>query len=311
MPLRVRVFDVPGGELAARVAGLWPEADVRDTGEGAEVAVVWDAEPEAVVAFAATQPRLTWLHTKASGLPPTLAATLTTQRDVVVTNGAGTHGTAVAEHVLAVLLALFKQLPALADAQRARQWVTSPGGRELRGARIGVLGLGDLGVSCVRLLRALGADVVGLSRSGAEIAGVSTVHRPHELVTFLDGLDALVVAAPLTEATRAMVGASELARLAPGAVVVNVGRGPVVDEAALGEALRSGRIAGAALDVYDDEPVGPTSPLWELPNLIMTPHCADLTAPTEERCWDLLAENIGRFRAAEPLRNVVDLARGY
>jgi phosphoglycerate dehydrogenase-like enzyme len=140
---------------------------------------------------------------------------------------------------------------------------------------------------------------------------VAAVHGVDRLADFLRDLDILVVAAPLTDATRALVGAAELALLRPGAVLVNVGRGPIVDEAALLAALREGRLAGAALDVFDTEPLPPSSPLWSEPGMIVTPHSADVTAATDDRCLAQLLDNIGRFRAGEPLLNVVDPARGY
>jgi phosphoglycerate dehydrogenase-like enzyme len=140
---------------------------------------------------------------------------------------------------------------------------------------------------------------------------VTRVCRPQQLAEFLDGLDALVIAAPLTDQTRGLIGAAELARLPEHAVLVNVGRGPIVDQDALIVALRGGRLAGAALDVFDHEPLAPSSALWSLPNVIITPHCADSTPQTDQRCLDLLLDNIARFRQGKPLRNVVDPTRGY
>ncbi|MDI1460721.1 D-2-hydroxyacid dehydrogenase [Catellatospora sp. KI3] len=307
-PARVRLFGAPP-TVAKQVAQAWPDGGFDDSGPDVEAALVWEADEAELARFVADQHRLRWLHTRASGLPPRVLAALR-GRDVVVTNGVGTHGPAVAEHVAALLLAHYKRLPALLDAQRDRRWRPAAAD-EISGKTIGVLGLGDLGRSTARLLSALGVTVLGLRRGPGAVAEVVRTYGPAQLPEFLRQLDALVVAAPLTEQTRGLLGGPELALLPGGAFLVNVGRGPVVDQDALVAALRSGHLAGAALDVFDDEPLPPGSPLWDLPGTVITPHCADTTEQTEQRCLALLLDQVHRYRSARPLGNTVDLSRGY
>lgn len=312
----------PSPRVREAVAASWPGV-VAEAGPGAGAgrgrfagALLWQGDDAEVAAFLGTHPECRWLHTVAVGVAPEVlrraAAT-----GLEVTNGAGTHGSAVAEHVLAVLLAHVKGLPRTLAAQRERKWQV-PSASELRGRRVGVLGLGDIGGRTVRLLEAFGARVTGCRRGTGDPAGSGAAERVPRAVygrdrigDFLDGLDVLVVAVPLTPETRGLIGAAELALLRPGALLVNVGRGPVVDESALLAALRTGRLGGAALDVFDSEPLPASSPLWSEPDVLITPHSADATAETDQRCLDLLLDNVARFRDGQPLRNVVDPSRGY
>lgn len=319
--VRVRLFSGGSDLVRKQVEAAWPEAEIRtgDDGGPFEAALVWDADETELARFLARQTGLRWVHTRASGLPGGAAAALR-GRDVLVTNGRGTHGLAVAEHVAALLLAHCKRLPALLGAQRERRWLTPARTEEICGKTAGVIGLGDLGGSIARVLGALGAVVLGLRRGEHPtsptgpmntVPAVAHTYPADRIAEFLRRLDVLVIAAPLTDRTRALIGPRELALLPRGAFVVNVGRGPILREDALLDALESGHLAGAALDVFDDEPLPASSPLWSAPNLIVTPHCADSTEQTDRRCLDLLLEQVRRYRAGLPPRNAVDLARGY
>jgi phosphoglycerate dehydrogenase-like enzyme len=228
----------------------------------------------------------------------------------MVTNGSGAHGPAIAEYVLGVILAHFKQLHRMRAAQLNAEWQPLPM-RELGGSRVGVIGLGDLGSSTARLLRACGAKVRGLRRSGAVCQDVDELFGPQQLHAFLDGLEVLVVAAPLTRHTQGLIGAAELAQLAPGALLVNVGRGLIVDQAALLAALESGQLGGAALDVFPIEPLPADSPLWRMPGVFVSPHCADASPQSLDRGFLILLDNLERFARGRPLRNVVDRQQGY
>ena len=324
----LRLFGLPP-RAGERVAALWP-GPVADGGPGDRPAsgscagaIVWQGDDAEVAAFLAAHPECRWLHTIAVGVPHAVLRHAA-GTGLTVTNGAGTHGSAVAEHVLALLLAHLKALPRTLAAQRERKWEV-PVAAELRGRRAGVLGLGDIGRRTALLLDAFGARVRGCRRGadggpGSEgavpgpedaVPGLRAVYGRERVAEFLSGLDVLVVAVPLTEETAGLIGSAELALLRPGAVLVNVGRGPVVDEAALVAALRDGRLGGAALDVFATEPLPPSSPLWSEPGVLITPHSADVTPGTDDRCLGLLLDNVTRFRAGRPLRNVVDPARGY
>ncbi|WP_405392307.1 D-2-hydroxyacid dehydrogenase [Streptomyces sp. NBC_01102] len=310
-PARVRLFPGDAGHLVAEVRQAWPAAEIQVSGydDGFDVALVWDADGAETACFAARQNRLRWLHTRASGVPAQLASALR-DRDTLVTNGAGTHGLAVAEHVASLILAHYRRLSDLLDAQRESRWQPPPA-QEVRGKTVGVIGLGDLGRSTARLLTALGAVVVGLRRGHGDVPEVHRTYRADGLAEFLGQLDALVIAAPLTVQTRSMIGERELALLPRGAYLVNVGRGPIVREEALVSALESGHLAGAALDVFAAEPLPASSLLWSLPGVVVTPHCADSTEQTDQRCLDLLLEQIRRYRSGRRPHNAVDLARGY
>jgi phosphoglycerate dehydrogenase-like enzyme len=311
-PVRVRLFHGGSDIVTKQVAAAWAEADLQLDGDAvdSDVALIWDADEQELAGFVTGRHQLRWLHTKASGLPAAVTAALR-DRDIVVTNGTGTHGLAVAEHVAAVLLAHYKRLPALFEAQRHSLWRPPATADEVRLKTVGVIGLGDLGRAVARVLTSLGAVVVGLRRGDGAVPEVSRTYRPDQLTEFLRQLDVLVIAVPLTPQTRGLIGVPELATLPTGAFVVNVGRGPVLCEDALVTAVESGHLAGAALDVFDDEPLPATSRLWSLPNTIITPHCADSTEQTVERCLALMLEQIHRFRTSRPLRNTVDLSRGY
>lgn len=310
-PPLVRVFGA-SAEAEKDLSAAWPEAQlVTGPADGPfEAALVWDCAPEELADFVDAQPGLRWLHTIAAGTAPEVLARLTGRAGLVLTNGSGTHGRAVAEHVLALALAHCKRLPQLLDAQCARRW-QPPRVRELGSMRAGIVGLGDLGRSTARLLTAFGTEVVGLRRDARPVAEVSATYGPDRLDVFCADLDLLVVAAPLTPETRALIGRRQLAQLRPGALLVNVGRGPVVDEQALLAALRTGRLSGAALDVFATEPLPADSPLWSEPGVVITPHCADTSPETDRRCLDLLLDNIERHRSGRPLRNVVQPGRGY
>lgn len=222
---------------------------------------------------------------------------------VVITSAAGVHAVPLAEFSLFGLLAFTKDLPRLLEDQRARRWGHYPNA-ELGGRTLLVLGLGRIGEEVARLASAFGMRVVGVNRRGAsESPHVAEVHGTDRLVELLPRADALVVSLPLTEETRGLIGAAEIATMKPGAILVNVGRGGVIDEPALVHALRQRHLAGAALDVVATEPLPEDSPLWELPNVLLTPHTMALSHRENERIAELFLDNLRRYRSGEPLRN--------
>jgi phosphoglycerate dehydrogenase-like enzyme len=271
--------------------------------------LAWDYDPAPLMRLLGTPRPPRWVHTRAAGVDPSLAA-LAARAGTVLTTGSGAHGAAVAEHVVALVLAHLRRIPDLVRAQQARQWPGDFPVSELRGRLAGLIGAGDLGRCTARLLQAFGARVRGLRRVAAPVPEMPEMHGADALPEFLAGLEVLVIAAPLTPETRGMIGPAELGRLAPGCLLVNVGRGPIVEEAALVAALQSGHLGGAALDVFDTEPLPPSSPLWSLPNVLVSPHCADLTAQTAERCLSQYLNQVSAFRRGAALR-AVDPALGY
>ncbi|WP_432543736.1 D-2-hydroxyacid dehydrogenase [Kineococcus sp. SYSU DK002] len=279
-----------------------------------------EAVPGARVEFPATSGparasvdgRLRWLHSWAAGVdgeefardPSRLPA------GVVVTSSTGNGAIPLAEHAVMLTLMLNRDAPAWAVAQREHRWErrTHP---ELLGSTMGILGLGNAGRELAVRAAAFGVRVVGLSRRGLPAAGVDTVHTPDELARFLTGLDVLVVCAPATPATRGLLGDEQFALLNRGAHYVCVSRGGIADDEALLRALRSGQVGAAGLDAHAVEPLPPDSPFWDEPHVIVTPHNGATTPGTAARGLDIFCDNLRRFLAGSPLRNVVDFAHGY
>ncbi|MGH2885173.1 MAG: D-2-hydroxyacid dehydrogenase, partial [Solirubrobacteraceae bacterium] len=252
---------------------------------------------------------LRWIQATSAGAGEQVSTAGLSEDDlhrVTVTSAAGVHAGPLAEFALFGLLAFARGLPRLLADQHARRWGHYPVG-ELSGRTLLIVGLGQIGEEVARLAAAFGMRVVGISRSAAsDSPHVHEVRRTSELHECLPEADAIVISAPLTEATRGLIDAAAIARIKPGAIFVNVGRGGVVDEPALIEALRSGRLAGAALDVFASEPLPAESPLWELPNVLVSPHTAGLSVRENERIAALFVENLGRYLRGEGLRNRVD-----
>jgi len=268
--------------------------------------------PKRLAALLARAPGAAWIHSRSAGLDAVISPELVACA-AVLTNGRGPFSASLAEFVVGALLFFAKDLRALVKRQEARAWQPFDM-RMLEGRTLGIVGYGDIGRATASRVRALGMSVIGLRRRpelSADDALVDEVLPVEELPELMRRADDVLVAAPLTPRTRGLVGAPALALMKPDSVLVNVGRGPVVDEAALLAVLRDGRIRGAALDVFDEEPLPPGHPLWGLPNVLISPHCADHVPGWLDDAMRLFLENLGRFRRGEELRNVVDKRLGY
>ncbi|WP_380679055.1 D-2-hydroxyacid dehydrogenase [Salinigranum sp. GCM10025319] len=226
---------------------------------------------------------------------------------VVLTNSTGIHDTTVGETVLGYMLALARRLHVFRDRQRAREWQREPYDTPftLDGERVCVVGLGTLGTGVARRAAALGMDVVGVRRSGDDHAHARRVYTPDDLDEAVSGARFVVLAVPLTTATEGLVSASTFAAMPAESYLVNVSRGAVVDEDALVAALDDGTIAGAALDVFVEEPLPEESPLWDHEEVLVTPHSSAATGRYHEDVADLVRENVRRVRAGEDLTNRV------
>ena len=257
--------------------------------------------------------RLRWFQSNSVGMDLVLRAR-PHLANVVVTNARGVYSAEMAEHALALILSLFRGLHELRDAQREARWAPRPL-RTIAGSTFLVLGWGSLGQAIGRRLQALGARVHGAGRNRIVTlgdGGRETVAAECDWRSLLSSIDCLVLALPAVDETRHLAGAGELRLLRPNAFVVNVGRGPTLDERALIDALRESRIAGAALDVLENEPADAASEVWRVPSLIVTPHVARSREEAPPFRWEpLFVENVRRFAAGEPLLNVVDPERGY
>jgi phosphoglycerate dehydrogenase-like enzyme len=288
--------------------------------------------PDADIAFTplvdrdlwASLSRLRWVQSPAVGVGGLLYPEMTAS-PVVITNARGIRARAIAEHVIGVTIALARQLPAALRHQVAHQWAQDAieGGRKIRtlkGLRMGIVGLGSIGLEVARLASALGMRISAVRRRAAYPVGagyldgadgIDEVVTPSGLHGVLARSDAVVLSAPLTAATHHLIGRAEVAAMRPGAWLINIGRGKLVDDEALVEGLRSGRLGGLALDVFTHEPLDPASPYWDWPNVIVTPHVAGALEDYWEPLVDMFAENLRRFGAGRPLLNVVDKQAGY
>ncbi|HLA16539.1 MAG TPA: D-2-hydroxyacid dehydrogenase [Candidatus Limnocylindrales bacterium] len=253
--------------------------------------------------------RLRWIHATGIGIEWSLFPELV-ESDVILTNCRGVFDETLPEYVLALLLALAKDLHAMVRDQDARRWRHRPL-RALVGQRATVVGAGSLGRATARLLRSIGMGVILVGRRGRDDPDDGPIRAAEDLPTILPQTDALVLITPLTAQTRGLIDADALGALPDGALIVNMGRGPVLDEAALVEELRSGRLGGAALDVFEVEPLPLASPLWGLPNVIVSPHIGGDVPGWEGWFSRSFLEELLRFVAGEPLRNVVDKRLGY
>lgn len=253
-------------------------------------------------------PRVRWVHSRPAGVDHLLFPALV-ESGVTLTNSRGLFSAALAEFVLAALLFFAKDLRRMVASQSAGRW--DPFDTELlHGRTLGLVGYGDIGRAVAERARALGMEVLALRRRPGETPG-ERVLGPAGLAELLAGSDGVVVTTPLTPATRGLLGAAELARMKRTAVLVNVGRGAVADEAALLACLRGRRIRGAALDVFETEPLPAGHPFYALDNVLLSPHCADRAGPWREEATRIFLRNLERFARGEPLLNVVDLALGY
>ncbi|MFB7568854.1 D-2-hydroxyacid dehydrogenase [Streptomyces sp. NPDC056165] len=289
---RARIVRTDAAGLAARL----PEADVL---------LVWDFTSTAVrEAWPGEGPRPRWVHTASAGVDhlmcPEIAASGT-----VVTNARGVFDEPIAEYVAALVLALAKDLPRTLDFQREGRWLHRESQR-VAGTRACVVGSGPIGRAIARTLGALGVRAAVVGR-----AARAGVHGPEDLDRLVARADWVIAAAPLTEETRGMFDARRFGLMQPSARFINVGRGQLVDEEALVRALADRWIAGAALDVFQDEPLTPDSPLWRVPGLVVSPHMSGDTVGWQDELAAQFVDLYGRWEAGEPLPNVVDKRRGY
>jgi phosphoglycerate dehydrogenase-like enzyme len=273
--------------------------------------------------------KLKWVQMHAAGVDNLLDHPIM-KSDILLTTASGIHATPIAEYVFASILAFSRRVPQMLYYQSKHEW---PQGRwnlfarpELRGSTLGIVGYGSIGREVGRIARCFGMQVVATKRSvsqmwdvGYAVQGIGDregtlldkVFPPERLSEMLSLCDYVVVAVPLTPETRKLVGEAELRAMKSSAYLVNISRGGTVDEEALIKALREGWIAGAGLDVFEEEPLPSDSPLYDLENVILSPHVSGFTLRYDERASDLFAENLRRYLAGEPLLNLVDKERSY
>ncbi len=295
---------------AEAVVRYTDEAGLADALSGADAFFVYDFLSTAVPGAWHAADRLRWLHIASAGVDPVLFPGLQ-ESDVVLTNSRGVFDGAIAEYVLGVVLAFAKDFVRSWDLQRRRQWKHRESER-ISGRRVLVVGTGPIGRSIARMLRAAGMSVAGVGRRPREgDPDFGDVYASSDLARHLPEADYVVAVAPLTEQTKGMFDAGAFAAMKPGARFVNVGRGELVITSDLVGALRDGSLGGAALDVFDTEPLPPESPLWTMENVLISPHMSGDFVGWRNTLVEVFADNFRRWRAGEPLRNVVDKQLGY
>lgn len=318
--LETMVVAVPLSEgHLARLRGRFPgvrfvvAAGERPSGEElreADAVVGWRAEAELL----GSAPRLGWVQTGGAGVEGQPLAELAA-RGILVTNNSGVAAPNIAEHVLAMMLAFARGIPGLVRAQAERRWKDEAGRGaifELGGRTLLLVGLGEIGLATAERARGFGLRIVGTRRTeGAPPPGVDEVVPMDRLDEALAEADHVAISVPLTERTRGMFDAGRFAATKRGAYLYNVGRGGTVETAALIAALESGQLAGAGLDVTDPEPLPADSPLWGMPNVLITAHTSGGTPRYWDRGVEVLEENIRRYLAGEGLKNEVDAGEGY
>jgi phosphoglycerate dehydrogenase-like enzyme len=293
------------------------DGEALDMIRDAQIAFVADLRPPHLAAAE----HLEWIHSPAAGVGNMLFPAMIESR-AIMTNSRGNSADTIAEHVLAITLAVFRKLQLAVQSQAEQTWAQDAtlAGQPLRtiaGATVLVVGLGSIGLATARRMSALGARVIGIRRQAwlPKPEFVDRLAPPEALRSLLPAADVVVLAAPETSQTRHSIGARELAAMRRDAVLVNVSRGTLVDEGALIAALSAPAaartIGAAALDVFDREPLAPDSPLWRLPNVLITPHVAGFRPDHWDAVTRLFAENLRRFESGQPLANVVNKEEGY
>jgi len=301
--------DFPQVEVADSPNKRGDEAALRD----ADVLIGWSLSPEQL----RLATRLRWIYSITAAIDQFLFPEMLAS-GIAITNAAGVHGPVVAEHAMALLLALARRVPSAVRYQKRRRWAMreiwdeQPRVREVAGATLAVIGLGHIGAEVVSRAAALKMRVIGVRQHPERGArGAHEVLCYDRLDDAIARADFVVLAAPLTPQTRCIIDQRRLRLFRPGAYLINVSRGALVDENALAKALREGALGGAALDVFAEEPLPRRSPLWKLPQVLITPHTAFLSAGVWERHYQAFAENFRRYLASEPLEGVVDKSQGY
>jgi phosphoglycerate dehydrogenase-like enzyme len=310
----------------ARIVSLSVEGLADDRYDDIEVLLHGWLSADAFDRLLARAPRLSWVHSASAGVERALTPAAL-ERRIVITNARGVFSRPIAEYVLMMILDITRKLPGLLELQRERTWQPLEG-TELRDVTVGIVGLGSIGRAVGALATSFGCRVVATRRrpgdTGRRIVGtdapdeqsfgeamLARVGGPATLPRLLAESDFVVLAAPLTAETENLINAETLASMKPGSWLINVARGRLVDERALLRALRDGPIGGAILDTFRDEPLAPTSPFYDVPNVIVTPHTSWSSGRVLDRSVELFCDNLRRYASGEPLLNVVDPRQGY
>jgi len=279
----------------------------------ADVILSWSASGKLLRDVFAMCPKVRWVHSRSAGLDTVLFPELAAS-PVPLTNGRGVFSQSLGEFALAAILYFAKDLRRMIANQQAGRWEQFDVA-EISGQTVGIVGYGDIGRAVASRARAMGMRILAVKRHGPSLYTADPlahqVFSPSDRTLMVAQCDYIVCAAPLTPETRGLVGEAEFAAMKPSAVVVNIGRGPVIDEAAMVRALTEKRIKGAALDVFDTEPLPADHPFYRLDNVLLSPHCADHTADWTEQAMRFFLAQFERYHEGRPLENVVNKQLGY
>ena len=300
--------------------------DLGETIADAQILYTWQAVP-----LPNDAPQLRWIQFHSAGIDGFFDHPIFTESDMTLTTASGIHAVQMAEYTLGQMLAFAHHLPKMLEDQRARQWPEHRWDRyvptELYGATVGIVGYGSVGRQIAHIAKAFGMNILAMKRDlrhlndedaiGEPNTGdpdgdiPDRIYPPEALHSMLSACDYIVLTVPLTPTTHHMIDSSALKAMKSTAVLINIARGPVLDEIALIHALQEGTILGAALDVFEEEPLPQESPLWKLPNVLISPHVSGFSPHYDRRVVDLFAENLRRFIAGEPLLNQVSRSLHY
>jgi phosphoglycerate dehydrogenase-like enzyme len=275
-------------------------------------------------------PKLSWVHSYLAGVDKIYDEEIFKKAGIQLTTSSGANASQVAEHAVTMMMALGHHLPEMIHLQQRAEWMINKGAnyipRELRGSTVGIIGYGSIGRQIARLVHTFGASVLATKRNVKQPEDLgylpegmgdregdffTRLYPPQAIRSMVKECDFVVVTVPLTRRTQGLLGAAEIGAMKPGAFLVDVSRGGVVDQTALAAALDEGRLGGAALDVFPQEPLPTDHPMWSRPNVIITPHVAGFSPEYNARANELFVENLYRYVAKDPLLNAVDLTREY
>jgi phosphoglycerate dehydrogenase-like enzyme len=277
----------------------------------AEVILHWDGPRDLLRSAFLANPEVRWVHSRAAGLDNLLFPELV-ESPVVLTNGTGVFSQSLGEFALAAILYFAKDFPRMLRNQRAARWEQFDV-EEIAGQTVGIVAYGDIGRAVASRVHAMGMRVLALKRHAPSTADplIEQFYGPQELSAMLARCDYVVVAAPLTPETRHLIGVAAFAAMKPNAVIINIGRGPVIDQAAMVRALESRQIRGAGLDVFEQEPIPPGDPMYKLENVLLSPHCADHTRDWLDQAMRFFLQQYDRFCNGRRLENIVEKHLGY
>jgi phosphoglycerate dehydrogenase-like enzyme len=279
--------------------------------KNAEVILHWAGPRDLLRAAFLANPGVRWVHSRAAGLDNMLFPELVAS-PAILTNGRGVFSQSLGEFALAAILYFAKDFRRMLRNQMAGRWEPFDV-EEIAGQTVGIVAYGDIGRAVATRVHAMGMRVLALKRHAPPAADplIEKFYAPNELSAMLAQCDYVVVAAPLTPETRHMISDAAFDAMKPSAVIINIGRGPVIDQAAMVRALENGRIKGAGLDVFEQEPIPPGDPMYKLENVLLSPHCADHTKDWLNQAMSFFLEEYERFCNGQPLENIVEKHLGY